>query len=89
MGNFSGGSAFSMAQQIADGYLLVTERTFKRLAPGELQKLLFELDRLLRSIRAASRPMAETLEIQKRNRRIQRLNSTRMMLQTHRQTRRR
>ncbi len=77
-----------MAQQIADGYVLVTERTFRRLSRGELGTLSFELDKLLRAIRADSHPVDDTLEIQKRNRRVQRLNSTRMMLQAHRRTRR-
>ena len=48
MGNFMGGSAWAMSQQIADGFVLVSERTYKRLERGELDKLGFEMEKLLR-----------------------------------------
>lgn len=84
MSNFTGGSAYAMVQQIAGGYVLVTERTFKRLTPGELNQLGFEIEKLLREIRGEQPPLDATDEIQKRNRKIQRLNSCRMMLQSFR-----
>ncbi len=83
MSNFTGGSAYSMVQQVADGFILVTERNFKRLSPGELNQLGFEIEKFLRGIRGES-PPEEHQELQKRNRRLQRLNSCRMMLQSFR-----
>lgn len=78
-----------MVQQIAEGFLLVTERTFKRMTRPELDKLAFEIDKRLREIRGeAPPPTEETLEIQKRNRRLQRLNSSLMMLRSYRTRRR-
>lgn len=87
MGNFMGGSAYAMVGQIADGYLLVTERTFRRLSPAELSSLTFEIDKKLRSLRGEPAP-EETLEVQKRNRRLQRLTSCRRMVAAARQRRR-
>ncbi len=88
MGNFIGGSAFAMIQQVADGYLLVTERAFRRLSRGELDKLGFELGKRLREVRSTQPPLDDTQAIQQRNRKIQRLNTCRLMLQTYRQSRR-
>ena len=88
MGNYIGGSAYAMTQQIADGYLLVTERTFKRLSRGELEKLAFELGKLLREVRGTQPALDDTPAVQERNRRIQRLNTCRMMLQAYRQSHR-
>ena len=89
MGNYPGGSAYAMVQQIGNGHLLVTERTFKRLSRGELDQLSFEIEKLLREIRGdPPPPVDDTQAIQQRNRKLQRLNSCRMMLQTYRQRRR-
>lgn len=83
-----GGSAFSMAQQMASGVLLVTERSFRRMKPPDLDKLNFEIERLLRDIRSQPAPLDDSLAIQQRNRKIQRLNTGRMMLQAFRLRRR-
>lgn len=88
MGNFQGGSAFAMVQQISDGFVLVTERTFQRLNRGELDKLNLELGKLLRTVRGSQPALDDTQAVQTRNRKIQRLNTCRMMLQTYRQRRR-
>ncbi len=88
MGNYIGGSAYSMAKQVADGYALVTVRSFRRLNPPELDKLALELGKALRDVRGEQPALDDLPAIQKRNRQIQRLNSCRMMLQTYRQSRR-
>ena len=89
MSNFAGGSAYGMVQQIAEGFLLVTERTFKRLTRAEMDKLSFEIDKRVRGIRGEPPPPTEeTQEIQKRNRRLQRLNASMMMLRSYRMKRR-
>ena len=88
MGNFIGGSAYAMVQQVAEGLTLVTERSFRRLGRGELDKLGFEIEKVLRDIRS-DQPAANDLQmIQKRNRKVQRLNTCRMVLRTYRQRRR-
>ncbi|MEE8524215.1 MAG: hypothetical protein V3T72_09815 [Thermoanaerobaculia bacterium] len=88
MANFIGGSAFAMCRQVADGYLLVTERSFRRLRRGELDKLTLELGKLLREIRGQQPAIDDMPAVQQRNRKIQRLNTCRMMLQTYRQSHR-
>ena len=88
MGNFSGGSAYAMVQQVADGYLLVTERSFQRLTRGELDGLGFEIEKVLREVRGTRAEPGDLQAVQQRNRKIQRLNTCRMMLRTFRQRRR-
>jgi len=73
MGNFMGGSAWAMAQQIGDGFILVSERTYKRLERGELDKLGFEMDKLLREVRAIQVPIDDIPAIQHKQRKASRL----------------
>jgi hypothetical protein len=80
-----GGSAFSFARDIGEGYQIVTERSFKNLTKGEMDALAFEIDRALREIRGEQAPLEDLAAIQARSRRIQRLNGALMMLRTYRQ----
>jgi hypothetical protein len=73
MGNFMGGSAWAMSQQIADGFILVSERTYKRLERGELDKLGFEMEKLLREVRAIQVPLEDIPGIQHKQRKASRL----------------
>ena len=73
MGNFMGGSAWAMAQQIGEGYILVSERTYKRLERGELDKLAFEMEKLLREVRGEQVPLDDVQAIQQKNRKVSRL----------------
>lgn len=83
MSNFLGGSAFSMARDIADGYHLVTERTLKKLSPAELEQLAFEMDRCLREVRGEQVPLDDLVTIQHRNRKIQRMTTAFLVLRTY------
>lgn len=85
MANFPGGSAYTMVREIADGYFLVTERTFGRFDTPELEKIRFELDRCLREIRGDQPAIEDLPAVRIRNRRIQRLASAQMMLNAYRQ----
>ncbi len=85
MSHFIGGSAYAMVQQVADGFLLVTERTFRRLGRAELDQLNLEIEKTLRAVRGDQPAAGDLQAIQQRNRRIQRLNTCRMMLRTYRQ----
>ncbi len=73
MGNFMGGSAWAMAQQISEGYILVSERTYKRLERVELDKLGFEMEKLLREVRGEQVPIDDVQAIQLKNRKASRL----------------
>jgi hypothetical protein len=88
MGNFPGGSAYAMARDVSGGFLLVSERTFARFDRPDFAKLDFELDRLLKELRAQQPDLEDTLAIQKRNRMIQRINGCRMMVRAFRAKRR-
>ena len=68
---------------------MVTELTYRRLTSPELDKLSFELDRLLRDLRGEQPHLADTQAIQKRNRKIQRINSALVMLRAFRRKRKR
>jgi hypothetical protein len=82
---FPGGSAYAMVRDVAEGYLLVTERTFKNLSRADLEQLTFEIDRHTRELRGDQPPLDDLQAIQLRQRRLQRLNSALMMLRSYRQ----
>ncbi len=84
MAAFPSGSAWAMARDIGEGFLMVTELTYRRLTSPELDKLSFELDRLLRELRGEQPDLGDTLKVQKRNRRIQRINGAQIMLRAFR-----
>lgn len=85
MPNFAGGSAYSMARDVGEGFQLVTERTFKPYTRPELDQLGFEIDRYLRELRGEAQGGESVQDVQTRNRKIQRLNSALMVLRGYRQ----
>ena len=84
MANFIGGSAYAMATGIADGYHLVSERTFRAMTRGEMDLFTQELDRHLREVRAEQPPLEDQAAVKHRNRKIQRLNHALMILRAYR-----
>jgi hypothetical protein len=82
---FPGGSAYAMARDVAEGYLLVTERTFKTMTRGDLEQISFEFDRHLRELRGDQPSLDDQAAIQMRQRRMQRLNSALLMVRSYRQ----
>lgn len=85
MPNFAGGSAYSMARDVGEGFHLVTERTFKGYTRPELDQLGFELDRYLRELRGEAQGGESVQDVQVRNRKIQRVNSALTVLRGYRQ----
>jgi len=86
--NVPGGSSYAMVESIVEGHLLVTERTFARLKPSELDQLTFEIEKRLRGLRALQPGLEDSQALQERNRKLQRLNSARAMLSAYRRQRR-
>jgi hypothetical protein len=80
-----GGSAYAMSRDIAGGFTLVTERSFRALTPADLDKLTFEMDRHMRELRGEQAATEDIPAIQQRNRRIQRLNQAMVVLRSFRQ----
>lgn len=76
MSVFIGGSAFAMAKDIADGYIIISENTFKKFQAPDFQSFLFEVDKLLREVRGTVVPPEDLDAVQKRNRKMQRLTQT-------------
>ena len=81
---FPSGSAYNMARDIAEGYTLVTERTFRTMTKGDLDQLGFEIDRHMRELRGDQPALDDMAAIQLRNRRLQRLNSAVQVLRSFR-----
>jgi hypothetical protein len=77
-----------MAKDICEGVLLVTDRTFQRLVPAELDQLGFEIDRALREVRGNQPALDDQAALQLRNRKITRLSQALTMLRAHQQRRR-
>lgn len=73
-----------MARDIAEGYVMVTERSFKSLTRPDLDQLGFELERHLRDLRGDQAPLDDIQAIQARNRKIQRVNVAMMVLRSYR-----
>ncbi|HXM77518.1 MAG TPA: hypothetical protein VN971_12120 [Thermoanaerobaculia bacterium] len=73
MSVFLGGSAYNMVRELADGFIIVTERTFKQYKPQDLTDFQMEADKLLREVRGAQLPVTDLEGTQKRQRRMQRL----------------
>ena len=84
---FPGGSAYAMAKDIAEGYLMVTERTYGRLLAPELDSLAFEIERALREIRGAQPSLDDLPGIKVRARKLQRLTGAMTMLRSFQQRR--
>jgi hypothetical protein len=81
---FPGGSAYAMARDVAEGYLLITERVFKTMSGSDLDQLTFELDRHLRELRGGQPALDDTPALQMRQRRMQRLNTALMIVRGYR-----
>jgi hypothetical protein len=70
---FTGGSAYSMVRDIADGFVIPTELTFRKFGSGDFVTFSQEADKYLREIRG-NPPLASDVDAtQKRQRRMQRL----------------
>jgi len=85
MSKFIGGSAYTMARDIGEGYVSVTDRTFKAFTAAELRQLTFELDRYLRELRGSQTATDDMDLVRKRSRTIGRLNTANMIIRVFRQ----
>lgn len=73
MSGFLGGSAYAMVRDVAEGYIIATELTFKKFRPDEFTSFLFEADKLMREFRGTVVPVGDIEGTKKRQRRMQRL----------------
>jgi hypothetical protein len=73
MSVFTGGSAYNMVRDIADGFINVSERTFRKYGPREFAEFSQEVNRFLTEVRSNQPALTETEAIQKRQHRMRRL----------------
>jgi len=76
MSVFLGGSAYNMVRDLAEGFIIVTERTFKVYNPQQLSDFQMEAERYLREVRANQAATGDVEATQKRQRRMQRLQQS-------------
>jgi hypothetical protein len=73
MGAFVGGSAYNMVRDIAEGYIIATELTFKKFRTDDFNAFGQEAEKLLREFRGTVIPSGDVEGTQKKQRRMQRL----------------
>jgi len=64
-----------MANQVAEGYILINANTLRGYSPGDLTLLRIELEKLQRDARAVVPAQDDAAANQARNRRINRITS--------------
>lgn len=73
-----------MARDVSEGYFLVTERTFKQFTRPDIDQLNMEFDRLLRELRAEQPSLDDHAELQKKQRKLQRVNTALVVMRAYR-----
>lgn len=81
MANFMGGSAPAMANQVVEGYVLLSLNTLRGFLPADLQLLRAELDKHLREVRSSTVAQDDAAANQARNRKIARISSAMQVVQ--------
>jgi len=82
MGNFLGGSAYSMSRDIAEGFVLLNANLLKKFTGAELAQLRQQLEKVQKEVRAEQPPLDDVQAIQKRGRKISRISSALLVLDT-------
>ena len=74
-----------MTRDIAEGFISVSERTYRQMTVAQMGQLGHEIERMLRELRGGTTTNEATTEVQTRQRRIQRLNSAITVMRAYRQ----
>ena len=82
MGNFLGGSAYAMSRDIAEGYVLLNANLLKKFTAPELAQLRQQLEKVQKEVRAEQPQLDDIQAIQKRGRKISRISSALLVLDT-------
>jgi hypothetical protein len=80
---YVGGSAASMANSLMEGYMLPSPTNLKRLTVEELRSVLFEVEKLLRDMRAVVPDQQDTMALLKRNQRLLKLNQSQLAMNNY------
>jgi hypothetical protein len=84
--SYLGGSAYAMARDVSEGYILLNTHLLRRMNAEELKLLRFEMERILSSVRGDQPSLDNMIALQGRNRKISRLNSAVFMVNSQLQT---
>ena len=82
MGNFLGGSAYAMSRDIAEGFVLLNANLLKKFTASELAQLRQQLEKVQKEVRAEQASLDDIQAIQKRGRKISRISSALLVLDT-------
>ena len=69
-----------MVKDIAEGYIIVSEHTFKKFEIGDIQSFMTELDKYTREVRGTAAAPDDIDAVQKRARKLQRLYQTQQIV---------
>ena len=86
MAAFVGGSAHAMAAHIADGNVLVTPVLLKKYSRADIMALSKEIEKIARDVRAENPAVTDTVALQKRNRKLSRMNQAQLVIRNYVQT---
>jgi len=78
-----------MARDIGEGFVQVSERTYRGMTDAEMQQLSHESERYMRELRAEAGVNEEPPEMQARQRRLGRLRHAMTVLRAYQQKTRR
>jgi hypothetical protein len=82
MANFMGGSAYAMSKDIAEGYVLLNANLLKKFTTAELAQLRQQLEKVQKEVRSEQPAQDDVQAIQKRGRKISRISSALLVLDT-------
>jgi hypothetical protein len=71
-----------MARDVGEGYILLNLSLLRRMPAEELRLLRFELEKMLTGVRGEQPALDNVMALQARNRKISRLNSAVLMINT-------
>lgn len=78
-----------MARDIGEGFILLSPVSLRKFEPSDFAQLLAEVEKLARETRGENPAGDDTQEIQKKNRKLQRLSQAQMVIQAFRTKHRR
>ena len=87
MANWMGGSCPAMANQVAEGFILLSSANLRGFLPSDLTAFKLEIEKILRVVRAEVPPQDDALAQAARNRKISRLSSALQIVQNQLSTR--
>ncbi len=87
MANWMGGSCPAMANQVVEGFILLSAANLRGFLPAELTAFRLELEKALRTIRSEVPPQDDAMAQQARNRKISRISSALQVVQGQLSTR--